>query len=97
MPQQEVFFEEQAGDRLITVLKSYERSYAREVFGNVGDTAMKSLAAALEIEKNSRAGGIPATGGQDIRGLPVGGVDRSIVGGRPPVSATLFVLCRDRD
>ena len=33
MPQQEVFFEEQAGDRLITVLKSYDRSYAREVFG----------------------------------------------------------------
>lgn len=65
MPQQEVFFEEQAGDRLITVLKSYDRSYAREVFGNVGDTAMKSLAAALEIEKNYEPAEIPATGGQE--------------------------------
>ena len=33
MPQQEVFFEEQAGDRITTVLKTYDRSYAREVFG----------------------------------------------------------------
>jgi hypothetical protein len=52
MPQQEVFFEERVGDRLIVVLKTYDPSYAREVFGSVDDAAMKSLAAALEIEKN---------------------------------------------
>ena len=65
MPQQEVFFEEQAGDRITTVLKTYDRSYAREVFGNVGDAAMKSLAAALEIEKNYEPADIPSTGGQE--------------------------------
>lgn len=65
MPQQELFFEERAGDRLITVLKSYDRSYAREVFGNVGDAAMKSLAAALEIERNYGPADIPAPDGQD--------------------------------
>ena len=32
MPQQEVSFEQKAGDRLIAVLKTYDRSYAREVF-----------------------------------------------------------------
>ena len=78
MPQQELFFEERAGDRLITVLKSYDRSYAREVFGNVGDAAMKSLAAALEIERKLLAGGYTNSRRARLRGLPLGGVERSI-------------------
>lgn len=65
MPQQELFFEERVGDRLIVVLKTYDRSYAREVFGKVDDAAMKSLAAALEIEKNYEPDDIPAAGGPD--------------------------------
>jgi hypothetical protein len=65
MPQQEVFFEERVGDRLIVVLKTYDRSYAREVFGKVDDVAMKSLAAALEIEKNYERDDIPAPDGAD--------------------------------
>jgi hypothetical protein len=65
MPQQEVFFEERVGDRLIVVLKTYDRSYAREVFGNVDGAAMKSLAAALEIEKNYDPDDIPAPDGPD--------------------------------
>ena len=44
MPQQELFFEQQAEDRLISVIKTYDRSYAREVFCNVNEVAMKSLA-----------------------------------------------------
>jgi len=69
MPQQEVFFEEQAGDRLIPVLKTYDRSYAREVFDNVRDAAMNSLAAALEIEKNYEPEDIPAPDGQEYEDL----------------------------
>lgn len=65
MPQQEVFFEEQAGDRFIAVLKTYDRSYAREVFGNVDEAAIKSLAAALEIVKNYEPQDIPTTDGPD--------------------------------
>jgi hypothetical protein len=65
MPQQEVFYEERAGDRLIVVLKTYDRSYAREVFDNVDDEAMASLATALEVEKNYDLEDIPAPGGQD--------------------------------
>jgi hypothetical protein len=65
MPQQEVFFEERVGDRLITVLKTYDRSYAREVFGNVDEVAMKSLSTALEIEKNYDAEDIPDPTGPD--------------------------------
>ncbi len=63
MPQQEVFFEERAEDRLIAVLKTYDRSYAREVFDNVDEAARKSLAAALE--KSYDPEDIPASDGQD--------------------------------
>jgi len=65
MPQQEVFFEERVGDRTIMVLKTYDRSYAREVFGKLDDAAMKSLATALEIEKNYEPDDIPALDGPD--------------------------------
>ena len=65
MPQQEVFLEQQAGDRLITVLKTYDRSYARDVFVNVDDEAKKSLAIALEIAKNYDPEDIPDSNGHD--------------------------------
>ena len=65
MPQQEIFFEERAGDRLITVLKIYDRSYAREVFNNVDEEAIKCLATSLEIEKNYNPADIPALDGGD--------------------------------
>jgi hypothetical protein len=65
MPQQEVFFKQQAGDRFIAVLKSYDRSYAREVFGNVDDEAKMSLAVALEIEKNYDAEDLADRKGQE--------------------------------
>ena len=65
MPQQEVFFEQKAGDRLIAVLKTYDRSYAREVFGKVNIDAKKSLAASLEIAENYGPGDIPDASGQN--------------------------------
>ena len=67
MPQQEVFFEERVGDQLITVLKTYDRSYAREVFGKVDEVAMKRLATALEIEKNYDTEDIPDPAGPDYQ------------------------------
>lgn len=65
MPQQETFLIERANDLVIEVLKTYDRSYAREVFSNVDDEAMKSLSAALEIEKNHAPEDIPDPSGQD--------------------------------
>jgi len=65
MPQQEAFFEPQAGDRLIAVVKTYDRSYAREVYGKVDDEAKKWLAAALEIAENYDPEDIPDPNGQD--------------------------------
>ena len=65
MPQQEVFFEQQAGERRVKVLKTYDRSYAREVFSGIGDDARGALAAALELEKNYEPADIPDHNGSD--------------------------------
>jgi hypothetical protein len=65
MPQQEVFFEQQAGERRVKVLKTYDRSYAREVFSGIGDDARGALAAALELEKNYEPADIPDPNGSD--------------------------------
>jgi hypothetical protein len=65
MPQQELFFEQRAGDRLIAVMTTYDRSYAREVYGKVDDEAKKCLAAALEIAENDAPENIPVLDGQD--------------------------------
>jgi hypothetical protein len=63
MPHQEAFFEQQAGDRLIAVLKTYDRPYAREVYGKVDNEAKKCLAVALEISKNYDPEDIPDPNG----------------------------------
>lgn len=65
MPQQELFFTQQVGDRRVEVLKTYDQSYAREVFRKIDDTAMKSLARALEIERHYDHEDIPASGGPE--------------------------------
>ncbi len=65
MPKQELFFEQQAGDRRIEVLKTYDRSYAREVFESIDTDAMEALAAALELEKNYAPEDIPNPDGSD--------------------------------
>jgi hypothetical protein len=65
MPQQETFLIERANDLVIEVLKTYDPSYAREVFANVDDEGMRSLAAALDIEKNYASEDIPDPSVQD--------------------------------
>ena len=59
MPRQEIFFEQRSGDRRVEVLKTYDRSYAREVFSGIDTDARDALAAALEIEKNHEPADIP--------------------------------------
>jgi hypothetical protein len=59
MPKQEVFFQETAGDRRVEVLKTYDASYARQVFESIDEEATAALAAALELEKNFELADIP--------------------------------------
>jgi len=43
MPRQELFFEQQAGDRRIEVLKSYDQGYASEAFKSMDEAALQRL------------------------------------------------------
>jgi hypothetical protein len=65
MPRQEVFLEQQTGNRQVAVLKIYDRSYAREVFNGIDTEARTALAVALELEKNYEPAEIPAPDGID--------------------------------
>jgi hypothetical protein len=65
MPRQEVFFEQKTGDRRVEVLKTYDRSYAREVFKSIGEEAREALAEALELRKNYAPADIPDPNGSD--------------------------------
>ena len=65
MPKQEVFFEQREGNRRVDVLKTYDRSYAREVFNSTGEEARKALAEALQIHTNYEPADIPDSDGSD--------------------------------
>lgn len=66
MPQQEVFLHEDRHGIVIEVLKTYDCSYAREVFGKIGDDSKRALAEALEIGANYDAADIPHADSPDF-------------------------------
>jgi hypothetical protein len=59
MPRQEVFFEKNTSAGRVEVLKTYDPSYAREVFRGISEEARQDLAAALELDKNFEPADIP--------------------------------------
>lgn len=61
MPKQEIFFEQQVGDRRIEVLKSYDQVYAREAFQNMDDQAQQQLWDALNPEEIHETAGLPSS------------------------------------
>ncbi len=61
MPQQEVFFEQITGERRIQVLKTYDPSYAREVFDEMDDDAQAVLWKSLDIERTYAAADLPSS------------------------------------
>lgn len=63
MPKQEVFFEQQVGDRHIAVLKSYDQSYAREAFQDMDDEALLQLWNTLKPEEIYDPAGLPTLSG----------------------------------
>ena len=66
MPRQETFHHEVANDVLVGVLKTYDQSYAREVFSSIGEEAKGALVAALDINGNYEPNDIPRPGGTDF-------------------------------
>lgn len=67
MPQQETFLSETANGTTVQVLKTFDRSYAREVFNDVGDDALKSLAEALEINVKYEPADVPDLEGPEYQ------------------------------
>ena len=68
MPKQEVFFEQQIGERRIEVLKSYDQAYAHEAFKNMGEEALQQLWTALKPEEIYDPAGLPALSDPDGEG-----------------------------
>lgn len=60
MPQQELFFREEAAGCVIEVLKTYDPAYAREVFEEMDDEAQSMLWNSLEIEHNYDSTDLPS-------------------------------------
>ena len=60
MPQQEMFFEQVAGDRRVEILKTYDRSYAREAFSDMDNAAQGFLWNSLGINETYDAADVPS-------------------------------------
>ncbi len=60
MPKQETFLELKEGSKRIRVLKTYDATYAREVFQEVGGAAIRILADSLQLENSYDAEDIPS-------------------------------------
>ena len=63
MPQQEVYFEQKAGERRVEVLKVYDRSYARKAFTNMDEIAQTYLWNSLGINEKHDAEDLPPVHG----------------------------------
>jgi hypothetical protein len=59
MPYQEVFFEQKTGDGHVQVLKTYDRGYAGEVFGNMDEDEQTHLWKSLGVDENSEPTDVP--------------------------------------
>ncbi len=66
MPRQQTFLTEAVDGVVIEVLKTYDQSYAREVFESMSQESRSVLAEALEIEKNYDRSDIPDPNGLDF-------------------------------
>jgi len=60
MPRQETFLREAANGVEVEVLKTYDKSYAQEVFRGMSTEALEALAATLNLEGKYEDADIPA-------------------------------------
>ncbi len=59
MPTQEMFFEQQVGDRRIEVLKTYDQQFAHEAFDSMNEAALTSLWNSMNVEQIHDPEGLP--------------------------------------
>lgn len=65
MPQQEMYFQQEAGGRRVEVLKTYDQNYVREVFDNMDEDARAHLWTALKVDENYEPVDVPPLHGPD--------------------------------
>jgi len=65
MPRQETFLREAANGVEVEVLKTYDKSYAQEVFRGMSTEALEALAATLNLEGKYEITDIPAPDATD--------------------------------
>ena len=65
MPRQEIFLREAANGVEVEVLKTYDKSYAQEVFRGMSTEALEALAATLNLEGKYEVTDIPAPDATD--------------------------------
>lgn len=65
MPRQETFLRESAGPVTVEVIKTYDPTYAREVFDRMEQDAKEALAQALELIKEYEPEDIPSADGNE--------------------------------
>lgn len=59
MPRQETFLREAANGVEVEVIKTYDKTFAHEVFDGMGDEALKTLAATLNLGEKYETSDIP--------------------------------------
>ncbi len=99
MTMRETFLKEASGGVDVEVVKTYDRSYAREVFDAIGDEATKALAAALNIEGRYEPGDIPYpgdTGYDDFLWQEISDAAREDVR-QSPVLYSFFIVTESRE
>jgi hypothetical protein len=66
MPEQQVFFKQEARGLSIEVLKTYDYAFAREAFENMDEAAHRALFDVLDINSNYELADIPVSGSQEF-------------------------------
>jgi hypothetical protein len=60
MPRQKLFFEKEVGERRIEVIKTYDRTFAHDAFGDMDEAAQAHLWQSLGIDESYDSEEIPA-------------------------------------
>jgi hypothetical protein len=69
MARQEIFMDRQVGDRRVRVLKTYDRTYAREVLAEMDETAKTHLWNALGLDEEYERGNAPSMNSSDAEDI----------------------------
>ncbi len=99
MPRQETFLRETANGVGVEVIKTYDRSYAQEVFRGMSAEALRALAATLSLAENYEASEIPDPNAADYEDF----LWEEISGGaiedvrQSPTLSSFFVVVESKD